>query len=372
MVREVCLHKIASQNHDFISSNIQHFCQLQSAQLTSQHPILFARIVYYDCFLKKHQEVINYADTQAHFLPEKIAYLRSESYLVDFPPVGKICEIELHILPVIAYICPIGYRNQKPEYIQILTNETLSQRLQDYIKQSAMLLRNYADIYLDYSRQKAEIQLLENVLHRVGHQLRNYLAMIGLYANNLCLGLKEQPWQEQATIIRESIQDMDNNLTDIINCGQGEKLRTSPQDLRNLVLESIKCLQPLLTQKQVTISIPDTSTTLLIDRLQMKQVFDNLLSNAVYFSPQSGKITCSWQIFQDEILIKISDQGPGLFQEEMQKIFTPFYSTRPGGTGLGLSIARKIILDHYGNLWAQSVSEVGAQFCIILPRSKNM
>ncbi|MDB9373360.1 sensor histidine kinase [Nodularia sphaerocarpa] len=372
MIREVGLHKKTSHQHEFISSNIQEFCQLQSAQLTSQQPILFARIVYHDYFLKTHQEVIKYAINQAHFLPKTLAYLRSESYLIDFPPVGKICEIQLHKLPAIAYICPIGYRNQKPEYIQIITNEPISQCLQDYIKQSAMLLSNYAAIYLDYGRQKAEIKLLEHILHRVGHQLRSHLAMIGLYANNLCLGLKESPWQEQATIINESIQDIDTNLTEIINCGQGEKLRTSPQDLRNLVLESIQCLQPLLAQKQVTISIPDISTTLLIDRLQIKQVFDNLLSNAVYFSPQSGRITCSWQIFQDEILIKISDQGPGISPEDTQQIFTPFYSTRPGGTGLGLAIAKKIILDHYGNLWAQSVSELGAQFCIILPRPQNI
>ncbi|MDB9341347.1 MULTISPECIES: sensor histidine kinase [Cyanophyceae] len=372
MIWEVDTHKKTSHDHELISSNIEDFCQLQSAQLISQHPILFARIVYYDDFSKKHQEVIRYARDQVQFSPKALDFLRSESYLIDFPLVGKICEIKLNDLQAIAYLCPIGYRNQKPEYIQILTNEPISQCLQDYIKRSAMLMSNYAAIYLDYGRQKAEIKLLEHILHRVGHQLRSHLAMIGLYANNLYLGLKESPWQEQAKIIHESIQDIDTNLTEIINCGQGEKLRISPQDLRKLVLESIQSLQPLLTQKQVTISIPDISTTLLIDRLQIKQVFDNLLSNAVYFSPKSGIITCSWQIFQDEVLIKISDQGPGLSPEETQKIFTPFYSTRPGGTGLGLAIAKKIILDHYGNLWAQSVSKVGAQFCIILPRTQNI
>ncbi|MEJ1935351.1 ATP-binding protein, partial [Nostoc sp. NIES-2111] len=97
-----------------------------------------------------------------------------------------------------------------------------------------------------------------------------------------------------------------------------------------------------------------------------------ILSNAVYFSPESGTITCSWQIFQTEVLIKISDQGQGLSPEDMQKIFTPFYTRRPGGTGLGLTIAKKIILDHHGNLWAQSVAEGGAQFCIILPRTQNI
>lgn len=56
----------------------------------------------------------------------------------------------------------------------------------------------------------------------------------------------------------------------------------------------------------------------------MKQVFDNILSNAVHFSPNSGTITCSWQIFQDEVLMKVSDQGSGLSQEDLQKYLPHF------------------------------------------------
>ena len=221
------------------------------------------------------------------------------------------------------------------------------------------------------SRQKTEIQLLEDILHKVGHQLRNSLGFIGLYAHNLYLGLEDSPWQEQATIISESIQDLDTNLNELIDCGQSAKLRVTFQDLRSLVVESITNLQPLINQKKVKILIPDTSTTLKIDRLQMKQVFDNILSNAVHFSPNSGTITCSWQIFQDEVLIKISDQGPGLSKEDLQKVFTPFYSRRRGGTGLGLTIAKKIVLDHQGSIWAQVLSEKGAQFSVILPRPRS-
>ncbi|OUL36127.1 histidine kinase [Nostoc sp. T09] len=356
--------------NDLNSFNIQSFCQLQSEQLTSQYPILFARIVYHDCLLKAHQEVISYAQTQTPFSQKKLAYLRSEQWLTEYPPAFQFQEFKLNDFSEISYICPIGYRNQKPEYIQIIAEQALSQDLQKYVQQSAMLLGKYASIYLVYGRQKIEIELLEQVLHKVGHQLRNSLAMIGLYAHNLYLGLTGNRWQEQATIIRDSIQDLDSNLTELLDCGQAAKLRKTSQDLRSLILESIKALQPLLNQKQLKISIPDTSTNLVIDRLQMKQVFDNLLSNAVYFSPNSTTITCNWQIFQEEVLIKIVDQGTGLSQEDIKKIFTPFYSRRPGGTGLGLTIARKIVLDHHGNLWAQSVSQGGAQFCVILPRPK--
>jgi signal transduction histidine kinase len=351
------------------SSEIEDFCQLQIEHLLSKFPIHWCRIIYFDPFLQNHQAITHCA--QNGLFPRNfLTYLNLEEWLVDFYPAFTVNEVNLsHLTSSICYICPIGYRNQKPEYILIFAHEPLSPSLQQDVKQSAMLLSKHLDIYSECRQQKAEIQLLEHILQRAGHQLRHPLAMIGLYAENLYLGLPSGSSQEQAAIIRESIQDLDTNLTELIYCGQKETLRVALQDLRSLVIESIRGLKPLIEQKQLQISYPDTSTILAIDSLQMKQVFDNLLSNAVHFSPISGTINCNWQIFQDEILIWISDQGLGLSSDDINKIFTPFYSRRPGGTGLGLTIAKKIVLDHHGNLWAQNSSQGGAQFFISLPRS---
>ena len=351
------------------SEELQSFCQLQLEHLTDNYPIFCSRIVYHDPLLSDHQEVTHYGQSQPPFSPKTLAYLRAEEWLRDYHPAFTLNEVSLANFTSNCYICPLGYRNQKPEYILVLAHEPLSPTWQQDVKRSAMVLSKYLDVYLDCGRQQAEIQLLEHVLQRAGHQLRNPLAMIGLYAENLYLGLADGPWQEQAAIIRESVQYLDLNLTELIYCGQGTKLRVTLQDLRTLVAESIQELKPLIKQKQLQICYPETSTILAIDRLQMKQVFDNLLSNAVHFSPDSGSINCSWQIFQGEVLIRIADQGPGLSPEELKKIFTPFYSCRPGGTGLGLTIAKKIVLDHQGSLWAQNSLQGGAQFCLSLPRT---
>lgn len=352
--------------------DIQYFCQLQSQQLTSLFPIFFARIIYYNPLRKIHEEVINYAPNQQPFSQDNLVYLRSEEWLIDYPIVFTCNEVKLINFKAFSYICPIGYKNKKPEYIQILTHQCLPPDMQTQVKLSAILLSQHAEILCENHRQKAEIQLLEDILHRIIHQLRNSFALIGLQANNLYLQLKNNPFQEQAKIIYDSIQDLNTNLTQILNCSQSTKLRITPQDLKSLLLESIKCLQFCIDNKQLKINISDTSVSLAIDRLQMKQVFDNLLSNAVHFSPNLATINCSWQIFQGEVLIKISDQGPGISQDELKKIFTPFYSRRPGGTGLGLSIAKKIVLDHQGSIWAQNVPGGGAQFSLILPLPRNL
>lgn len=350
---------------------LESFVELQAEQLVSQEAICFLRIVYYDSVSKSHQEVIRYADNQ-RISQKDIIYIRSETWLTDFPHVWDVSEFKLsHPTGSLSYICSIGYKNQKPEYIQIITHKPLSLQLQKYVKNAAIILSKYSDIYLEKLQHKYQIQLLEHVLHKVGHQLRNYIALIKLYAHNLLLGLQDSQWQEQAKVICESVEDLDSNLTDIISCGQGTTLRITPQDLKSLVDESIKSFQPLINDKKLKVHIPDTSATLPLDKLQMKQVFDNLLGNAIHFSPQNGTITLSWQVFHEEILIKISDQGPGISQEDMQKMFTAFYSRRPGGTGLGLTIAKKIVLDHSGNIWAHSISGGGTQFSLILPTKSN-
>lgn len=366
------LGKQKSNCDDLHSIVTETFIELQAEQLTFHYPICFVRIVYYNSSLKKLKEVISYVDNQPRFSQREIAYLRSEAWLTDFPHVWNVHEFQLaQFRESFSYICPIGYRNQKPEYIQIITHTSLSEKSRHYVKNAAQMLSKYIDICSDNLQQKSKTEILEQVLHKVAHQLRNNIALVKLYAHNLFLGLQDNSWREQAAIICESVNDLDTNLTNIISCGQESNLKIIPQDLRSLVDESIKYFQPLINQKQLEVNIPDTSATLPLDKSQMKQVFDNLLSNAIHFSPNCGVITFSWQVFHEELLIKISDQGSGISQEDMQKIFTPFYSRRPSGTGLGLTIAQKIVLDHCGNLWAHNLPGGGAQFCLILPTKKK-
>ena len=184
----------------------------------------------------------------------------------------------------------------------------------------------------------------------------------------LCLGSHPPEVHEQAGILRDTVQHLLTHLTDLIYCGQSDRLNTSLQDLHLLVSESVAAVQPLLNHKQLTVSFPQTSVLLQVDRLQIKQVLDNLLSNAIHFSPSHGTITLNWWSFQGEVLFQISDQGSGIPTDQLQKIFDPFFTRRPGGTGLGLTIAKKIVLDHQGNLWAQSLPEGGARFSITLSR----
>ena len=105
-----------------------------------------------------------------------------------------------------------------------------------------------------------------------------------------------------------------------------------------------------------------------VDGWQFEQVLQNLLDNAIYYSPVGGTITINWHGPPKAVLVTIRDQGPGIGDEsDPQELFLPFYSQREGGTGLGLAIAKKIILDHQGSIGAETLPQGGAQFSVFLP-----
>ena len=133
--------------------------------------------------------------------------------------------------------------------------------------------------------------------------------------------------------------------------------------------ESINNLKHLIDDKNLKIKYPQQTTYLTIDKLKIQQIFDNLLSNAIYFSPPGETIYCYWQSFQKEILISICDRGRGLSLEDQENMFLPFYSRRENGQGLGLTIVKKIILDLKGNIWSENIYQGGTKIVFVIPQN---
>ena len=110
-----------------------------------------------------------------------------------------------------------------------------------------------------------------------------------------------------------------------------------------------------------------------VDTDRLVQVLDNIMNNAVKYSPDGGIITGKMQVKGDHVLISISDQGMGIPKEDLRKIFSRFFrvdlarSRAMGGTGLGLAISKEVIEQHGGSIWAESTMGKGTTFSIALP-----
>ena len=118
---------------------------------------------------------------------------------------------------------------------------------------------------------------------------------------------------------------------------------------------------------------PVNSIWVEIDTDKMTQVIDNILNNAIKYSPDGGKITVSMKTTDTQLIVSISDQGLGIPKKDLPLIFDRFYrvdkarSRAQGGTGLGLSIAKEIVKQHNGFIWAKSEYGKGSTFTIVLP-----
>ena len=109
----------------------------------------------------------------------------------------------------------------------------------------------------------------------------------------------------------------------------------------------------------------------------MTQVIDNIINNAIKYSPDGGKITVSMKTTETQMILSISDEGLGIPKKDLPKIFDRFYrvdkarSRAQGGSGLGLAIAKEIIKQHNGFIWAKSEYGKGSTFTIVLPYDKE-
>ncbi len=355
---------VSSQGTETVPE-VRKACQLQLGQLAAQLPIAIAWLVYQTPKGDRWELRLLCTQTLPDLNHSTLTYLESEAWLHHYTPNQNLQP--LSGLGQAVYVCWLGAETTQSNYLLLWTQTPLTETQNSFVEQQAQLLSYWLQIDAELSRQRGEIQLLEQVLQKAEHQLRNPLALISLHAENLRLGLPEGLFRDQAVLIRDTVGDLSNNLTELLHCSQRTRLRLEVSDVRSLLAETLDSLQPWLKAKQLRVDLPAQALPLRMDRWQIKQVLVNLLHNAIHFSPTAGVITWEWHTSGQMAQISIRDRGVGLSAEDLRQALTPYYSRRLGGTGLGLAIAHKIILDHRGSLWATNHPEGGAQFCFTLP-----
>lgn len=281
----------------------------------------------------------------------------------------EISQIEAETLPYQIYRCLLRVDQKSCDYLVCWHHTPLSEHqkygLSLYAKSLELPPVRSPELTIESATSS-----LEKALQCKRHQLRTPLALILLYVNLLkttCLDARSQEWLENLSSTAEAMNISLEHLTAIH--GKTEQ-SLSYCNLEDLIGQCCQEMQPWIAEKRLKLICNSPALWLWVDPWKIKQVFQNLLSNAIAFSPEAGQICWEWQICQTEVLIKISDQGSGLSLEDLRLIGTPYYSRRLGGTGLGLAIAKQVILAHHGSLSAVNLPTGGAQFCVMLPKTR--
>jgi signal transduction histidine kinase len=143
-------------------------------------------------------------------------------------------------------------------------------------------------------------------------------------------------------------------------------------NINDVIIDTCDLLKNLFQERRIQLNLELNEELPLIksDFNQMKQVMLNLLQNAIDATPPEGQVTIITRVSDGEVEILVRDTGSGIPEEDLGKIFEPFYSTKVTGVGLGLSIIKKIVTDHNGDLSVNSKKGEGSEFIIRLPIPK--
>lgn len=221
------------------------------------------------------------------------------------------------------------------------------------------------------------------LLGMVAHDLRNPLASIRGLADFLSDGTVGELTVDQLDLVKtiqetsQSMLTMVNELLDLTVIESGElKIHPEMRPIAELLNKSVYLNNINAAKKGSLIKLAgiDAETELCIDADKVKQVIDNLLSNAIKFSPPSSSIGVTVEQTEGHVSILVRDQGPGIPEGEMHKLFKDFGQTsvKPTAgeksTGLGLAICKRIMESHGGTIAAESVLTGGSIFRITFPR----
>jgi signal transduction histidine kinase len=221
--------------------------------------------------------------------------------------------------------------------------------------------------------QEAKLSALGIMATSINHEVRNPLCVIKGLAETLLerpdMGsVKIRDVAQRAVVQTERALEIIRNFSAYAKRQSSKSFDKQFLDVRE-VLESIVplvCSELALDHIRLQINVP-SETKVCADRHSMEEIFINLIVNACQAMPGGGEIEISAEEENAWITIRVRDTGPGLAQDQLRRIFEPFYTTKSYGTGLGLYVVKQLVEKNGGGIEAQSQQGVATTFYIILP-----
>jgi two-component system, OmpR family, sensor histidine kinase MtrB len=214
-------------------------------------------------------------------------------------------------------------------------------------------------------------------LAAVAHDLRNPLSALKVSAEVLSgPSVTSDRLSTLMGVIKRQVNSLDRMVGDLLDSSKIEsgnlELRLEDYDARTIAQEAFNLFSPAYKTHHFALSLPDKPISLHCDHLRIEQVLNNLISNAIKYSPGGGRIALSLVESGTEAMFEVSDEGMGIPREDIPYIFEPFRRTRSvrediPGVGLGLAVARRIVIAHNGRIHVESQIGKGTTFRVYLP-----
>ncbi len=215
---------------------------------------------------------------------------------------------------------------------------------------------------------------LGRMASHVAHEVRNSLVPVNLYMSLLRRRLSGDAGSlDVLAKVEAGFLALDATVNDLLNFTAHREPQWRSFMVEDLLEEILDSIAPQLEAQGIEASLdipPHTVAT--ADREMLRRAVLNLVLNAVDAMPRGGQLVVTSYEGRRGLELEIADSGPGLQQEDLERVFDPFYTTKPSGTGLGLSIVHRIVEAHGGRITAMNCPEGGAAFTIEIPRRRAM
>lgn len=216
--------------------------------------------------------------------------------------------------------------------------------------------------------ERNEMEAWQKLIRVLTHEIMNSITPIISLSETLS---EREVSEKNYSVMRQGMQTIHRRSKGLLEFVENyRKLTRLPAPVRRpvSVRELLQDLQKLFPETYIHIELPETDRTLQIDRAQIEQVLINLLKNAkeACGKKASPRIEVKMQpVFSWQCLITVSDNGDGILPEVQDKIFVPFFTTKPSGSGIGLSLCKQIMNRHGGNITVQSAVGKGSCFTLL-------
>ncbi|GGA70203.1 cell wall metabolism sensor histidine kinase WalK [Ornithinibacillus halotolerans] len=241
-------------------------------------------------------------------------------------------------------------------------------------------ITGFITVISDVTEQEKIEQERREFVSNVSHELRTPLTTMKSYIEALTDG--EWKNEEIAPRFLEVTQNETERMIRMVNdLLQLSKMDNKEQQLQKERSEFISLFHHIIDRFEMNVpekitfirELPNEKLFVYIDKDKLIQVIDNIISNAIKYSPEGGNIVCRVVKQRNQLLVSVSDEGMGIAYDKLEKIFERFYrvdkarTRKFGGTGLGLAISKELVEAHHGKIWAKSKEGKGTTILFTLP-----
>lgn len=269
----------------------------------------------------------------------------------------------------------ILYSNGRKYNVFFTASDIVDSKNPDVVRGQVILLKDITrlkELEANYERNKRLIAMGE-MAAKIVHEIRSPLCSIELYASMLKNDLEGTTHINLANGISNGIKSLNNILTNMLFFAKPQKPFLKDVNLKEVIDETLNIIYPMIESRGIIINknIPE-NYIISGDKELLKQVFLNIILNALSVTGRDKNIFIDLREERDFVAIDIKDEGTGIKEEDLERIFDPFFSTKEKGTGLGLTIASKIMQAHNGLIKVKSRWGEGSCFQLYFPFSRKM